>query len=69
MKLLMEEAALGRRGPSTARKLHPSMRTFRDYARERFEAPPKPYFHVYMVREEVTYCDYEAGWVRGSLSQ
>ena len=60
----MEDAALNRRDPSMARKLHPDMHTFRDYVQERFEAPPKPFFHVYMIREEVVYCDYEEGWVR-----
>jgi len=62
----MEDAASGRRDPSAARKLYPGMHTFRDYVQELFEAPPKPWFHVYMIREEVVYCDYEEGWVRGT---
>jgi hypothetical protein len=69
MKWLIEDAVRGGRDPSIARKHHPAMRTFREYLQERFEAPPKPFFHVYMVREEIVYCDYEEGWVRGLLSR
>lgn len=65
----MEHAASGRRDPSISRKHHPEMRTFREYVQERFETPPKPFFHVYMVREEAVYCDYEEGWVRILLSR
>lgn len=71
LKLLIEEAKSGGRDrdPSAARKHHPNMRTFREYLRERLEAPRKPWFHVYMVREEIVVCDYEEGWVRGLLSR
>lgn len=65
----MEEVKLGVRDPSVARKHHPDMRTFREYLQERLRAPQKPYFHVYMVREEIVYCDYEEGWVRRLLSR
>jgi hypothetical protein len=69
VKLLMEEVKSGSRDPSVARKHHPDMRTFREYLQRRLEAPQKPFFHVYMVREEVVFCDYEEGWVRGLLSR
>ena len=63
----MEDATSGRRDPSIPRKLHPEMRTFREYVQERFQAPPKTFFHVSMVREEAVYCDYEKGWVCSCL--
>jgi len=65
----MEEAKSGGRDPSAARKHHPDMRTFREYMQESIETPQKPSFHVYMMREEVVYCDWEEGWVRGLLSR
>jgi len=69
MKLLIEDAMSGGRDPSIARAHYPDMHNFREYLEERLEAPQKPFFHVYMMREEIVYCDYEEGWVRGLFSR
>ena len=63
----MDEAKSGGWDPSIARKHYPDIRNFREYLQERLEAPQKPFFHVYMLREEIVFCDYEEGWVRGLL--